>query len=169
MTNNLKLKVFDKNDRALHDVILVNYENDYDIVVEWYNNKNEKRSAFVNEVPVLKTPGLCDINGKLIFEGDIFVKKYFYPFYNYKNKEDKKQSLDDTNGEIVGEPELCCVGVVELDDEGFCFKLHCTNERYSERLSQLYTEFDTDTADECEVIGNIYENPELIGKRVSND
>ena len=158
MNDRFKFKVWNKIDKKF-DSVGFYIDCDGDLFMDsWDDGLVEVGDNY----EVVRCTGLKDKNNKLIFEGDIFVKKYFYPFYSYKNKEDKKQSLDDTNGEIVGEPELCCAGVVELDDEGFCFKLHRVNERYNNRLSQLYTELDADTASECEVIGNIYENPELL-------
>lgn len=163
MNDRLKFKVWDKKNKKFDSE---GFYIDCDGAL-FFDSWDDGLVKAGNNYKVVQCTGLKDKNDKLIFEGDIFVKKYFYPYYNYKNEGEKTQSLDDTNGEIKGGPELCCAGVVEQDEDGFCFKLHHTNERYSKRLSQLYTELDADTASECEVIGNIYENLELL--RGEND
>lgn len=163
MNDRLKFKVWDKKNKKFDSE---GFYIDCDGAL-FFDSWDDGLVKAGNNYKVVQCTGLKDKNYKLIFEGDIFVKKYFYPYYNYKNEGEKTQSLDDTNGEIKGEPELCCAGVVEQDEEGFCFKLHHVNERHSKRLSQLYSELDADTASECEVIGNIYENSELL--RGEND
>ena len=158
MNDRLKFKVWDKKNKKFDsEDFYIDHEG-----ILFIDTWEDGPIRAGRNYKVVQCTGLKDKNDKLIFEGDIFVKKYFYPYYNYKNEGEKTQSLDDTNGEIKGEPELCCAGVVEQDEDGFCFKLHHTNERYSKRLSQLYIELDADTASECEVIGNIYENSKLL-------
>jgi len=75
-------------------------------------------------VVVMQFTGLLDKNGKEIYEGDIVRE-----FWN-------------------GNPDPCCVQVVEWDD----------NESSGPRVVGFYLQ----DGDEYEVIGNIYENPELL-------
>ena len=84
--------------------------------------------------------GLTDKNGKKIFEGDIL-----YP--NYWGKLDNKN------------PILC-----KFKNGGFCF-----TERYMwdyanncKRAWSWNRRFDKRKLKNCEVIGNIYDNPELL-------
>lgn len=80
--------------------------------------------------------GLTDKNGKKIFEGDI-VKLFFY---------DKEQ---DTNYELIGQVEsvLFC-GLITI---------------YEEKVNALEL-FNKTISNKIEVIGNIHDNPELLGE-----
>ena len=77
MQDRLKFRVFDNDDKKMHDVIFLNYENNS---VEWYNDNNKKRAAFIGEVPIVQCTGLIDINGKLIYEKDIIKCSYCSEF-----------------------------------------------------------------------------------------
>ena len=164
MQDRFRYRVFDNDDRKMHDVIFLNYENNS---VEWYNDNNKKRAAFIEEVPTLQCTGLKDHNNNLIYEGDIIVIPNQYPFYDYKNKEDMKQDLNSTEGEIKGESILNYIGIVEWIYSQWQYVYHCVNPKkrgISEGVNQGLNDFGFDeTENTCyEVIGNIYENPELL-------
>lgn len=78
--------------------------------------------------------GLKDKNGKLIFENDVVG---FWDTYSTEN----------------GYAEADCIGKVVWDDETLSFQV-------TERLSAESYE----VLDECSVIGNIFDNPELINE-----
>jgi len=81
---------------------------------------------------LMQYTGRKDINDKEIFEGDIV-------------------SFDDCTSTESGYCERGCIGVVEWCNETVSFEV-------SNRLSAESYE----VLDECVVIGNIYENPELM-------
>ncbi len=81
---------------------------------------------------LMQYTGRKDINDKEIFEGDIV-------------------SFDDCTSTESGYCERGCIGVVEWCNETVSFEV-------SNRLSAESYE----VLDECVVIGNIYENPELL-------
>lgn len=131
-------------------------------------------SIYINRDAILmQCTGLKDKTGKLIYEGDIIVIPNQYPFYDYKNKEDMKQSLNSTEGEIKGESVLNYIGIVEWIYSQWQYVYHCVNPNkrgISEGINQGLNDFGFDeTSNTCyEIIGNIYENPELLNE-VNND
>ena len=78
--------------------------------------------------------GLKDKNGKLIWENDVVG---FWDTYSTEN----------------GQAEMDCIGKVVFDDETISFQV--TNRLSAESYEVL---------DECCVIGNIFDNPELMNE-----
>ncbi len=92
------------------------------------------RAYEVNPETVCQYTGLTDKNGKRIWENDIVG---FLDASQYDN----------------GYSEHYCIGQVIWDEETISFQV-------TERLScESYEALDGD----CEVIGNIFDNPELLG------
>lgn len=142
---------------------------DLDTITDENFNKVVKEYADYGYILVSKCQctGLKDKNGKLIYESDIIVIPNQYPFYDYKNKEDMKQDLNSTEGEIKGESILNYIGIVEWIYSQWQYVYHCVNPNkrgISEGINQGLNDFGFDeTRNTCyEVIGNIYENPELL-------
>ena len=145
-----RYKVFDNDDKKLHDVIFINYENNS---VEWYNNKDKKRSEFIDNIHLVQCTSLKDKNGKLIFEGDIvrYIKKtetsiftvkteilFQIEWKNFKWKVKPIKIVKGSTGDIQG---------FDLHD---IYKI----DAYEQHQTEILTE----------VIGNIYENPELLSE-----
>ena len=87
---------------------------------------------FVDPSTICQCTGLKDTDGKLIWENDVVV---FWDTYSTEN----------------GPEEMGCIGKVVWDDETISFQV--TNRLSSESYEVL---------DECSVIGNIFDNPELL-------
>lgn len=132
MQDRFRYRVFDNDDRKMHDVIFLNYENNS---VEWYNDNNKKRAAFIEEVPTLQCTGLKDKNGREICDGDILKFKLLEDFAAFG-----------TNEKYV---EIIAPVIYEY---GVFFIEQSENSIF---LGQL-------PMSEIEVVGNIYENPELL-------
>ena len=81
---------------------------------------------------ICQCTGLKDKNGKLIWENDVVG---FWDTYSTEN----------------GQAEMDCIGKVVWDDETISFQV--TNRLSAESYEVL---------DECSVIGNIFDNPELL-------
>lgn len=86
----------------------------------------------VDEHTICQCTGLKDKNGKLIWENDVVG---FWDTYSTEN----------------GQAEMDCIGKVVWDDETISFQV--TNRLSAESYEVL---------DECSVIGNIFDNPELL-------
>lgn len=142
MQDRFRYRVFDNDDKKMHDVIFLNYENNS---VEWYNDKNKKRAAFIEEVPTVQCTGLKDKNDKLIYEGDILdLYVSSKKLYRYEVKYEIGSFMLVSQDEIFDFPNVW--------------------NDYVYPLSQLYYEYQNEEncIDECEIIGNIYETPELL-------
>ena len=85
-----------------------------------------------DESTICQCTGLKDKNGKLIWENDIVG---YWDTYSTEN----------------GQAEMDCIGEVVWDGETLSFQV--TNRLSSESYEVL---------DECSVIGNIFDNPELL-------
>ena len=86
----------------------------------------------VDPSTICQRTGLKDKTGKLIWENDVVG---FWDTYSTEN----------------GHAEMDCIGKVVWDDETISFQV--TNRLYAESYEVL---------DECSVIGNIFDNPELL-------
>lgn len=136
MQDRFRYRVFDNDDKKMHDVIFLNYENNS---VEWYNDKNKKRAAFIKEVPTVQCTSLKDKNDKLIYEGDI-LKYTSKPTNTQKNNPEYKPFAE--NYSVVWEDFYTGYNLRSKE------KVNCFNLGIMTK--------------DCEVIGNIYENPELL-------
>ena len=85
-----------------------------------------------DESTICQCTGLKDKNGNLIWENDIVG---FWDTYSTEN----------------GQAEMDCIGKVVWDDETISFQV--TNRLSAESYEVL---------DECSVIGNVFDNPELL-------
>lgn len=117
-----------------------------------YIIKSNGRRVRVAHKSVSQYTGICDKNCKKIFEGDIVKTQ---PFYDrpYSSKRKEKQF----------------VGVVEYDTYKFNGNRFYDEQVYDAhwrvKLSEdidKYTHYAWSDFWNCEVIGNIYDNPELL-------
>lgn len=122
--------------------------------------KSDHKHGFAGPVDNTTTGqfiGLYDQRGKEIYEGD-----YLSIIYKYD---------DIVNGGVVPDQDCICNGVVVYMPEFACYglRLHKTEypllESFRENpyLTLPLIEFDLE-ADGIEVLGNIYDNPELLNK-----
>lgn len=125
-----------QTDYEKKDWVGINYEPDYIC----FNNEG------IDYLVLMQPTGLRDKNGKLIYEGDI-VNVYISSekLYRYQVKFEIGSFMLVSNEEIFDFPN-------KWNDNVY-------------PLSQLYFEYDNEEncIDQLEVIGNVYENPELLG------
>ena len=132
---------------------------DYARFIVWYGRK-DSRNIYLDEISnpdkyterfvIEQYTGLTDKNGKKIFEGDIV--RYGKGIYEWNKKDWEFE-----------------VGIIEFKDGAFIINDIYSSDGYNE-LSCLYHEINYsgkyDSGTLLEVIGNIYDNPELIRNEV---
>ena len=89
----------------------------------------------VDSNTICQCTGLKDKNGKMIWENDI-CRRILLPTKRIK-----------TNFKIAYVPYKCCISAIDLDGSNITFLSDYINNQY-----------------EVEVIGNIFDNPELLEK-----
>ena len=94
--------------------------------------KENVMASIDDESTICQCTGLKDKNGKMIWENDVVG---FWDAYSTEN----------------GHAEMDCIGKVVWDDETISFQV--TNRLSAESYEVL---------DECSVIGNIFDNQELL-------
>lgn len=99
----------------------------------WIFTIDEKFADLIIPSTLCQCSGLKDKNGKLIWENDIVA---YWDSYSTEN----------------GLAEADCIGKVIWDDETISFQV--TNRLSAESYEVL--------GDECSVIGNVFDNPELL-------
>lgn len=102
--------------------------------VERVTVDGQKYKNDLSEVKLIMSTGLRDKKGTLIFEGDVIKL---------------------TPCVVYGDSESSPLTFVEFDDE---FGVYCLLMSNNEPVDRLYSK----GSEEVEVIGNIYQNPELL-------
>ena len=101
--------------------------------ISCFHDKDDNEQFFaIDPDTICQCTGLKDKNGNLIWENDVVG---FWDTYSTEN----------------GQAEMDCIGKVVWDDETISFQV--TNRLSAESYEVI---------DECSVIGNIFDNPELL-------
>ena len=106
-----------------------------------------------NDIHLMQSTGLLDKNGKEIFEGDIL--KFNDEWNEYCNEGYVDGSVEGINYVEVVRGEACFdFGKTRYDDSSIFIRMEDEHLSFAELISSEDFDF--------EVIGNIYENPELL-------
>lgn len=124
-------------------------------MAEIYRNRNQEIELRPRDgnIILMQSTGLVDKNGKEIFEGDILKFNDEWDDYCYE-------------GYVDGSTEG--INFVEIERETTCFtfgKFQTSDSSLLYFMKDEYLSFEdliTDKDFEFEIVGNIYENPELL-------
>ena len=146
----IKFRVWDKQSKKMRQLIDIVFntgfgceKNDNSIKLIWVKGYDciEQKDIMLqreDKFELMQYTGLKDKNGKEIYEGDIVLF------------EDTEMSTESGYGD-----NFINKGVIEYIEENCCFNV--TERQTAELADVLYEDNET-----LEVIGNIYENPELL-------
>ncbi len=137
-----KFRAFDKSDRIMYDVVMLNWDSTGKVLTDMQLQKGDKSyfSVYPGNMVLMQSTGLRDKTGMEIFEGDILRVRE------------------------SGNAALLVRTVVErISDE-------ILGDHYGLLLNGICCQFYNSCggargAEDCEVIGSIYENPELMEGR----
>ena len=138
MNDRFKHRGFHKPTKKLFDVYGFNQEFVFKNTLDGVG-ASPCNPAKIEDCKLIQCTGLRDCEGNLIYEGDILE----YHHYIYKNK-----------SEGIKFSKKC---IVEWFDNEIKFRFSILNE-----VDASYPALETRTKIEFKIIGNIYENPELL-------
>jgi uncharacterized phage protein (TIGR01671 family) len=143
----LQPKVYIKSLDLVLPVEIINFHEE---TVEVYLNDNADYVPFdFDEVEFIENTGLKDKNGKYIYEGDIVKFGDEFPTWDY---EGEVSACDGFNVAIVTKEKNCITLTNFQADDGGLEEMLCARELIFDELN----------FEDYEIIGNIYENKELL-------
>lgn len=145
----LQPKAYSKEKQKVYDVKYIDFDNE---TLELLTEQQFDFYAHVydfDEVEFMENTGLKDKNGKYIYVGDIVKFDDEFPTWDY---EGEVSACDGFNVAIVTKEKNCITLTNFQADDGGLEELLCTRELIFDELN----------FEDYEVIGNIYENKELL-------
>lgn len=122
-------------------------------VVQYKDEVGVSRFIKFKNTILMQSTGLFDKNGKEIFEGDILKFNDEWPDYCYEGYVDG--SIDGINYvEIKKEKTYFTFGKTKIPESSLIYFVEDEHYPFEELLTKASYEF--------EIIGNVYENPELL-------
>ena len=122
-------------------------------MVQYANNDNAIRFIKLENIILMQSTGLLDKNGREIFEGDILKFNDEWTEYCYEGYVDG--STEGINYvEIERETTCFAFGKTKISDSSLFYLIRDEHLSFEELIKGEDFEF--------EIIGNIYENPELL-------
>lgn len=146
----------------MQTVITIDFVNrNVEVLPEWELEGGSTVSWSFSDIELLQCTSIKDRKGGIVYEGDIVKFHYFY------------ETLGEGLGVMEAEREL--IGVIKMDEFGWVLS-RIEGKHWSEytgyddsegsaNFIQLYSMNEGSIHEESfEIIGNIYENPELLNR-----
>ena len=146
--NNLKFRAyFEQYERMIDNIGIINQN----MILVDFTNSGELEPIFITDkIHVMQSTGLFDKNGKEIFIGDIVKFPDLYGFYDFEGGLTSVDGLNVASVEKKG-------SYITLDN------FVSENGATERELENYECTFDDLDFKNLEVIGNIYEDKELLG------
>ena len=151
----IKFRFFSNPDEKMYALTLLGlnwaFESDppvYEGKIVW-NGREGTRVQKYSDGHLMQFTGLKDKNGKEIYEGDIVKTHYF------------SEGLSSNLG--VFEKDNTITGDIQYRQDFATYVVNTKDQDFT------ISEYCQEPSEELEVIGNLYENPELIGGVLNNE
>ena len=144
-----RYRVWDKLDKEIYEVGEIHWSRgEFDFIGDGITFKRD-----ADEVELMQSTGLFDKNGKEIFEGDIL--KFNDEWAEYCHEGYVDGSVEGINFVEVVRGEACFeFGKTKYPESSLFIRMEDEHLTFAELIKSRDFEF--------EIIGNIYENPELL-------
>lgn len=153
MVNLLRFRAWHKTWEEMGKVKRIRFDDDGNVSKVLFMGKDFGVNSKIDEIELMQSTGLHDKNGKEIFEGDILKFNDEWADYGYEGY---------IEGSIEG------INYVKIKREKTCFTFGKTKLPESSLINLTenehypFGELLTEASYEFEIIGNVYENPELL-------
>lgn len=134
----IKFRAWDSDDNEMYEPLVMAVVNNGSLSLSPLRNCKDGNRAYKPHHPLMQFTGLKDKNEKDIYEGDLI-------------------SFGDEHWSDDGMPDI---KEIVFDEDSASFRIYDYLELQGSSLAEKW--FLDDMIDTSEVIGNIYENPELL-------
>lgn len=149
-----KYRVWDKELQTMLDVSLIDFKKGVLVGEHW--EFGETNSMSFDEIVLMQSTGLFDRNGKEIFEGDIL--KFNDEWAEYCHEGYVDGSVEGINFVEVVRGEACFeFGKTRYPESSLFIRMEDERLTFAELIKSRDFEF--------EIIGNIYENQEILKEK----
>ncbi len=141
----LRFRAWHKTREELGEVERIRFDDEGNVSTVLVIGKSFGANIYIDKIELMQSTGILDKNGQEIFEGDILEIqgiRMVVKFGSYEYIESSKN-----NGHTLG-----------VVYDGLGFYVECINAADPDRISP----FEPETLKESAVIGNVYENKELL-------
>ena len=158
-----RFRAWDKRKSVMREVAVLHFTKGGKVnSIEYWKTPSELKSYHVRNLVLMQSTGLKDKNDVEIFEGDI-VRVFEYGRYGGTYNAPVSWIIYSNEGEQWAFHGFTCIGVKEIEHHSEVESLFTRGflTRQFGSCVQL-SELTKDPRNSIKVIGNIYENPELL-------
>lgn len=159
MVNLLRFRAWHKTWEEMGKIKRIRFDDDGNVTTVLFIGKDFGINATIDKIELMQSTGLKDKNGKEIFEGDIveFEDEVWYTDGGfYENKDEAYDSVQTNNRVVI------IYDGFEWDLDNFWKGTSDCSSAWMSIFEDHMQSFKYFLQNEASVIGNIYENPELL-------